>query len=307
MAIKLRNLKLNGYRDHIIFECSDRALLFDFMVGYSYDQEDDIIFEQNEEFSMLVNSAPVWFSFNDVERCKKEQDKLFKLNDKDGHSGLVQMKKKNAISFLKSILNKKTWDYKYLVLKGSKLFVYQGQAITKPEEVITLHPDMHFSHVKRSEADGHSKTIQLFNTKDGSPVMIETPSDDSLSKWMKAFKLVRDKLQGIHLRPQPYDSPIKTKRPEEIQNSTMQKSPSIQSTFDFFGNMRRMDGFTSKVEAEEAKAKAANAAKKEKAQLEPMDYKEVIEQLMTEEKKSLNVDMTTPAGESRNTPRLSGI
>lgn len=96
------------------------------MVWYAFEQEDDIIFEQNEEFSMLVNSSPVWFNFEDVDRCKKEQDKLFKLNDKDGHSGLVQIKKKNAITFLKGILNQKTWDFKFLVLKGAKLFVYQG-------------------------------------------------------------------------------------------------------------------------------------------------------------------------------------
>jgi hypothetical protein len=38
---------------------------------YAEDEEDEILFEANEEFSMIVNSSPVWFSFADVERCKK--------------------------------------------------------------------------------------------------------------------------------------------------------------------------------------------------------------------------------------------
>jgi hypothetical protein len=101
-------------------------MLFDFIVDYAYQNEDDIIFEQNQEFSMLVNSQPVWFNFQDIDKSKKDKDKLFKYNDKDGHAGLVQIKKKNALNFIKGILNQSCWDFKYLVLKGSKLFIYQG-------------------------------------------------------------------------------------------------------------------------------------------------------------------------------------
>lgn len=89
LATKLRDMKRNGYRDHLVFESTNRELLFDFMVDYAYQNEDDIIFELNQEFSMLVNSSPIWFNFEDIDKCKNEQDKLFKLNDKDGHCGLV--------------------------------------------------------------------------------------------------------------------------------------------------------------------------------------------------------------------------
>lgn len=56
---------------------------------------------------------------------------------------------------------------------------------------------MQFTHLRRNEADGHSNAIQLYNTKDGSPIMIEAPSEDSLDKWMKAFKRVKERLLGI--------------------------------------------------------------------------------------------------------------
>jgi hypothetical protein len=42
---------------------------------YAEREEDEIIFEQNEEFSMIVNSGPVWFSFQDVEQAKKQSMK----------------------------------------------------------------------------------------------------------------------------------------------------------------------------------------------------------------------------------------
>lgn len=44
-ALKLRDLKKNGYRDHLILDYPKRELLFDFMVDYSYQNDDDIIFE----------------------------------------------------------------------------------------------------------------------------------------------------------------------------------------------------------------------------------------------------------------------
>jgi hypothetical protein len=40
---------------------------------YAEGEEDEIIFEQNEEFSMIVNSSPVWFNFEDLEAAKKQE------------------------------------------------------------------------------------------------------------------------------------------------------------------------------------------------------------------------------------------
>jgi hypothetical protein len=54
-----------------VLELSDRELFADFVMEYAEREEDEIIFEQNEEFSMIVNSSPVWFSFEDVEHAKK--------------------------------------------------------------------------------------------------------------------------------------------------------------------------------------------------------------------------------------------
>jgi len=42
------------------------------MNGFAEAEEDEVIFEANEEFSMLENSCPIWFSFDDVDRCKRD-------------------------------------------------------------------------------------------------------------------------------------------------------------------------------------------------------------------------------------------
>ena len=42
------------------------------MLDYAQKQDDEIIWEHNEEFNMIVLSSPVWFSFDDVDKCKKE-------------------------------------------------------------------------------------------------------------------------------------------------------------------------------------------------------------------------------------------
>ena len=54
-----------------MFEVKQRELLFDFLNDYALSNEDDIIYESNEEFSMLVNSSPVWFSFDDLSKFKE--------------------------------------------------------------------------------------------------------------------------------------------------------------------------------------------------------------------------------------------
>jgi hypothetical protein len=52
-------------------EVKDRELLSDFMLDYAKQEEDDLIFEVNEEFGVLVNSTPQWFSFEDIEKSKQ--------------------------------------------------------------------------------------------------------------------------------------------------------------------------------------------------------------------------------------------
>ena len=70
LAFRLRDLKKNQGRDHIILEIKNRELLADYMIQYAEDSEDEIIFEQNEEFSILISFQPIWFSFDDVDKCK---------------------------------------------------------------------------------------------------------------------------------------------------------------------------------------------------------------------------------------------
>lgn len=76
LSLRLRDMrKTQGSRDNIIIEVSDRELFADFIMEYAESEEDEIIFEQNEEFSMIVNSSPVWFSFDDFEQAKKNEMK----------------------------------------------------------------------------------------------------------------------------------------------------------------------------------------------------------------------------------------
>lgn len=51
---------------------NDRELFADFTLEFAEQEDDDIIFEANDEFSILVNSNPSWFSFTDIERCLKK-------------------------------------------------------------------------------------------------------------------------------------------------------------------------------------------------------------------------------------------
>lgn len=76
--------KVNGSRDNIVFETCDRELFADFVMDYADKKatspveeggqpDAEIIFEQNEEFSTIVNKSPVWFSFADVDTCKRQE------------------------------------------------------------------------------------------------------------------------------------------------------------------------------------------------------------------------------------------
>jgi len=55
LALKLRDLRKFGDRDHIVIEVDNREMFADYMMEYAEKHEDDIVFELNEEFSMLVN------------------------------------------------------------------------------------------------------------------------------------------------------------------------------------------------------------------------------------------------------------
>ena len=71
LAFKLRDLRKFGDSDHLVIEVASRELLADYMMEHAEKLEDDVVFELNEEFSMLVKYQPLWFSFDDVDRCKK--------------------------------------------------------------------------------------------------------------------------------------------------------------------------------------------------------------------------------------------
>jgi len=58
LALKLRDMRKFDGRDHLVIEVKDVQLLSDFMNEFAEFEEDEMIFEANEEFSMLVNSSP---------------------------------------------------------------------------------------------------------------------------------------------------------------------------------------------------------------------------------------------------------
>jgi hypothetical protein len=52
----------------------------------------------------------------------------------------------------------------------------------------TIEKEMMFTNIRRNEADGMNHTIRITFNKNDNPLLISTPSEDSLGKWMKAFK-----------------------------------------------------------------------------------------------------------------------
>ena len=71
---------------------------------YAEVEEDEVLFECNLEFSMIINSSPVWFSFDDIDRFKKKNlEKQFKLQDV---TGFLDMKENKAVNYLKFIFTK---------------------------------------------------------------------------------------------------------------------------------------------------------------------------------------------------------
>ena len=129
LAIKLRDLGKFENRDHAVLEVKDKRLFFDFLLEYADQEHDEVIFEQNEEFNMIINLSPVWFSFEDVEKSKKEQALLLKNNQFD-LKGFLEIKENSAVNIFKSLFQgkKAQWENKYCVLKGVKLYIYQGKS-----------------------------------------------------------------------------------------------------------------------------------------------------------------------------------
>ena len=67
LALKLRDMSKFDNRDHVVLCVNERRLLVDFFLEYADKMQDEVIFEQNEEFNMIVSLSPVWFSFQDVD------------------------------------------------------------------------------------------------------------------------------------------------------------------------------------------------------------------------------------------------
>ncbi len=125
--MKLKDTRKFIETDHIIFEVNDREILAEFMLDYAILEEDDIVFEENQEFSILINTIPNWFSFDDIDRFKREQLALFKACKFD-LSGVLELKSTDGVGILRSLFKGFTsafnWEKKYFVLKGVKLYIY---------------------------------------------------------------------------------------------------------------------------------------------------------------------------------------
>ena len=125
LALKLRDMSKFDNRDHVVLCVNERRLLVDFFLEYADKMQDEVIFEQNEEFNMIVSLSPVWFSFQDVDQSRKEQALLLK-NSKFDIKGFLEVKENSAINIFKSLFkgSKAKWENKYCVLKGVKLYIY---------------------------------------------------------------------------------------------------------------------------------------------------------------------------------------
>jgi len=111
-----------GNRDHLILDLPQPTLLNDYFMEQAEKGDDDIIFEENSAFSMLVNNSPVWFSFDDLNACKLAQARLLK-SDQTSLTGYLEIKQSGNI--FKQLFKGQVWEMMYFVLKGSKVFVYK--------------------------------------------------------------------------------------------------------------------------------------------------------------------------------------
>lgn len=59
LALKIRDMKKQDNKfDHLILMVKNRELFADFVILYADQEDDEIIFENNEEFSIIINSTP---------------------------------------------------------------------------------------------------------------------------------------------------------------------------------------------------------------------------------------------------------
>lgn len=161
IALKLNDVRAtNGARDHIILEICDRELFADFLMAHAEENDDEVIFELNEEFSMIVNKSPVWFSFEDVERHKMmEHRKQFKSQDT---TGFLEIRQNKAINYLKMMFQRNAnWTQRYMSLQGMKLFIYQDQQYNKPIKIIELTEEMSIQEIRKADIGGKAFVFAL--------------------------------------------------------------------------------------------------------------------------------------------------
>jgi len=200
--------KFDG-RDHLVIEVKDREVLIDFMNEFAEIAEDEVIVEANEEFSMLVNASPIWFSFDDIDRCKREANKLIAAGS-NVLTGYLELKQTGAMNVFRSLFagQQACWERKYFVLKGTQLCIYHTDAsqlrsihTAKPQKVINLTQTLTVKEVRRSSAGGkqHAFSLQISpnptNGSSQSPAaetyLIAALSFDTFDKWVKALRSIK--------------------------------------------------------------------------------------------------------------------
>ena len=125
LALKLRDLRKFGDRDHIIFEINNLEILTGYMISQAQKFEDDIMFENNDEFSIIVNYMPVWFSFDELNKCKS-QEALHRSNQ-ELLSGVLEIRQNKTLNMIKSLFKgqRAFWTKKQFVLQGYRLYQFE--------------------------------------------------------------------------------------------------------------------------------------------------------------------------------------
>ena len=191
LALKIRDMRIFGNtRDHLMIEVGNRELFVDFVMEYAEFDEDEVAFEQNEEFSIFINSDPQWFSFDDIERSKLQQ--TLRLTQAKEMTGFLEMKQSKSIRYLKAIFGRNaSWETRYLTLRGTRLYVYKGQKYNKPLMVVELSEDLEIKEMRKADVDGKQFVMQLLPSKEVQPLLLAASSEKSLSGWLKAFKNIK--------------------------------------------------------------------------------------------------------------------
>lgn len=191
LALKIRDMRIfSNTRDHLMIEVHNRELFVDFVMEYAEFDEDEVAFEQNEEFSIFINSSPQWFSFDDIERSKLQQ--TLRQTQAKEMTGFLEIKQSKSIRYLKAIFGRKaSWETRYFTLRGTRLYVYKGQKYNKPLMVVELGEELAIKEMRKADVDGKQFVMQLLPNKDAQPLHLAASSDKSLSSWLKAFKNIK--------------------------------------------------------------------------------------------------------------------